>query len=58
MFLIYVLKVCGVGAIAVVLDFAATGDCILVALGVPMLALMWYATHLHARRRAQGRDPA
>lgn len=58
MMLLYVLKGVGVAAVAVVADFAATGDCLLVALGVPMLALMWYATHLHARRRAQGRDPA
>lgn len=58
MMLLYVLKGVGVAAIAVVADFAAKGDCLLFVLGVLMLALMWYATHLHARRRAPGRDPA
>ena len=58
MMLVSVLKIMGVAAIAVVVDFLKTGDCLLFALAVPMLGLMWYATHLRARRRAPGRERA
>ncbi len=52
MILLYSLKVVGLMAVAAVTMLWAAGDCLLATMAVPMLVTMWYATRLHARRRA------
>lgn len=57
MFLLYAAKGLGLPAAIAVAYVWGSGDAV-AALGVPMIVLMWYATHLRARRRAPGRDRA
>ena len=53
MFMLYVLKGVGAGAVIAVTELWASGDYLLAVLAVPMLLTMWYATRLYARRRAR-----
>ncbi len=52
MILIYALKITGLMAATAVAELWASGDCLLAVMAVPMLISMWYATRLHASRRA------
>jgi len=51
--LVYVLKIVGFGAVIAVTELWASGECLLAVAAIPMLVTMWYATRLHARRRAR-----
>ncbi len=50
--MICALKVVLTAATMAVVALWETGNCLLGLLAVPMLLTMWYATRLHARRRA------
>lgn len=51
--LLYALKATGMAAVLAATELWAQGDCAMALAAIPMLALMWYATRLHARRRAR-----
>ena len=52
MFLVYSLKVTGASAVFAAGELATHGDRAAAVAAIPMLFSMWYATRLHARRRA------
>lgn len=54
--LLYISKGLGFSAAIAVAYIWESGDCAVAVLGLPMLVLMGYATHLRARRRALERD--
>lgn len=58
MILLYALKATGFMAATAVAELWATGDCLAALAALPMLITMWYATRLHARRRARPGGPA
>lgn len=56
MIVLYVLKATGVLVVAATAELWADGQALVAAGALPMLASLWLATRLYARRRARRGD--